>query len=84
MRSKGIVVEVMKPTLDSRSTDIRSRALSTTLTPTPIFPDSDIFQMISDMETKPSWIYVDEAQFLSAAQVDQLARIADDLDISVI
>ena len=85
MRSKGIVVEVMKPTLDSRSTDIRSRALpTTTLTPTPIHPSSNIFQMISDMETKPSWIYVDEAQFLSTIQVDQLARIADDLDISVI
>ena len=85
MRSKGIIVEVMKPTLDSRSTDIRSRALpSMPIASTPIFPESDIFQMISDMETKPSWIYVDEAQFLSAAQVDQLARIADDLDISVI
>ena len=84
MRSKGIVVEVMKPTLDTRSTDIRSRALSTTIESTPIHPSSNIFQMISDMETKPSWIYVDEAQFLSAAQVDQLARIADDLDISVI
>ena len=85
MRSKGIVVEVMKPTLDSRSTDIRSRALpSTPIASTPIHPLSDIFQMVSDMETKPSWIYVDEAQFLSAAQVDQLARIADDLDISVI
>ena len=84
MRSKGIVVEVMKPTLDTRSTDIRSRALpTTTLTPTPIHPSSNIFQLISDMETKPSWLYVDEAQFLSAAQVDQLARIADDLDISV-
>ena len=62
MRSKGIVVEVMKPTLDTRSTDIRSRALpTTTITPTAIHPSSNIFQMVSDMETKPSWIYVDEA-----------------------
>ena len=37
-----------------------------------------------DPETMPRWILVDEAQFLSARQVDELAAIVDDFGINVI
>ena len=37
-----------------------------------------------DPETMPRWILVDEAQFHSARQVDELAAIVDDFGINVI
>lgn len=44
----------------------------------------DVIQIYKDGNRLPEWILVDEAQFLSAEQVDQLARIVDDLAINVI
>ena len=39
---------------------------------------------MADDEPRPQWILVDEAQFLSADQVDQLARVVDDFGINVV
>lgn len=54
-----------------------------------IYANSDMYEMIcrivkSNPEASPRWILVDEAQFLSAAQVDQLAAVVDDFAINVI
>lgn len=45
---------------------------------------NDFIQMHRDGERLPEWVLVDEAQFLSAEQVDQLAHIVDDFGINVI
>ena len=44
---------------------------------------TDMFALIRDRGAGCACIFVDEAQFLSAAQVWQLARVADDLRIPV-
>ncbi len=53
-----------------------------------IYPDSNLYDMIRDIArnsgTLPEWVLVDEAQFLSAVQVDDLARAVDDFGINVI
>ena len=53
-----------------------------------IYNESDLYEEIASMMESgamlPEWILVDEAQFLSAAQVDQLARIVDDFGCNVI
>lgn len=48
-------------------------------------PETDLFQHISDhmQESKIDCVFIDEAQFLTADQVWQLARVADRLDIPV-
>lgn len=42
--------------------------------------DSDLFALIADQGRGAACIFVDEAQFLTHAQVWQLARVADDLN----
>lgn len=54
-----------------------------------IFADTNLYEEIrnlrdNDLEHMPDWILVDEAQFLSSAQVDQLAAIVDDFAVNVI
>lgn len=46
-------------------------------------PSEDLFAMIQSDPRRLSCVFVDEAQFLSADQVWQLARVADDLGIPV-
>lgn len=53
--------------------------------------NDNIYELISKFRTKtifegiepPQWILVDEAQFLSEEQVDNLAQIVDEYDINV-
>lgn len=52
-----------------------------------IYADTNLYELVRDMaddEPRPQWILVDEAQFLSADQVDQLARVVDDFGINVV
>ena len=53
-----------------------------------IYPDTDMFSSITHLfekvEVRPLWILVDEAQFLSEAQVDQLSRVVDDYGCNVV
>lgn len=53
-----------------------------------IYADTDLFQFISSIFDKcgelPQWLLIDEAQFLSAEQVDQLARVVDEYACNVI
>ncbi|MFG6080821.1 thymidine kinase [Paracoccus litorisediminis] len=46
-------------------------------------PESDLFALIEDQGRDCACIFVDEAQFLTEAQVWQLARVADDLGLPV-
>jgi len=47
--------------------------------------DDDLFQRVNDhmQESKVDCVFVDEAQFLTAEQVWQLARVSDRLDVPV-
>lgn len=53
-----------------------------------IYHDTDMYELMRRMfeETLdlPCWMLVDEAQFLTALQVDQLARVVDDFGVNVI
>ena len=41
-------------------------------------------QMFDKTQVVKDWILIDEAQFLSAHQIDQLARIVDDYGVNVV
>lgn len=53
-----------------------------------IYPDTDIYALAQNLfeqnMTVIDWFLVDEAQFLTAGQIDQLARIVDDFGSNVI
>ena len=52
-----------------------------------IYSDPDLYSELRHIFEQtlslPSWLLVDEAQFLSAAQVEQLARVTDDFGCNV-
>ena len=53
-----------------------------------VYPESDLYAMAKQMFRQEDkiidWFLIDEAQFLSAAQVDQLSRVVDDFGTNVI
>ena len=53
-----------------------------------IYRDTDFYHLIGELYAAeghlPGWLLIDEAQFLLAEQVDQLARVVDDYGINVI
>ena len=53
-----------------------------------VYPESDLYAMAKQMFRQEDkiidWFLIDEAQFLSAAQVDQLSRVGDDFGTNVI
>ncbi|MDE6266614.1 MAG: thymidine kinase [Muribaculaceae bacterium] len=79
----------MKPVIDTRdkSNVIRSR-IGIERECTWIYQDSDIYQMACELfgakKIMVDWFLIDEAQFLSETQVDQLSRIVDDFGCNVI
>ena len=86
---RGIAYLCYKPATDTRESKnvIRSR-IGIERDCRWIYPDSDIFEELASMNESgamlPEWILVDEAQFLSASQVDQLARIVDEFGCNII
>lgn len=79
----------LKPIIDTREKDnvIRSR-IGIERKCSWIYADTDIYMMARELFEQAGsvidWILIDEAQFLSAEQVDQLARIVDDYGSNVI
>lgn len=86
---RGIAYLCYKPATDTREQKnvIRSR-IGIERECRWIYPESDIYSEIQSMYESggmmPEWILVDEAQFLSASQVDQLARIVDEFGCNII
>ena len=83
-KERGIGTLVMKSTLDIRDSNIiKSRALNTEEKCVPITPSDDVYKTIvryiaARIEAglpEIKWVIVDEAQFLTEEQVDQLANI---------
>jgi thymidine kinase len=91
-QERGIPYVIFKSNIDTRDGEgvIHSRALGDKSC-TSISPELDIFELVSkvcqkdDMFFRPrvKWILVDEAQFLTPEQVDQLAAVADVLGINI-
>lgn len=85
---RGMDYMCMKPIVDDREKDsvIRSR-IGIERRCRWIYPESDMYRMLTevfDAEGLKEWILIDEAQFLSAEQVDQLARIVDNFGVNVL
>lgn len=86
---RGLRYICLKPAIDTRETSnvIRSR-IGIERECRWIMPDTDIYTLAQELfeeeMTVIDWILVDEAQFLTAEQVDQLARIVDDYGSNVI
>lgn len=64
---------------------IKSRALQESIPATSIKPSDDLFEIINASSNfeKISLILVDEAQFFTKEQVNQLCKVSDMLDINV-
>ena len=79
----------MKPVVDTReqSNVIRSR-IGIERECRWIYSNTNLYDMASEMYRRDNrivdWYLIDEAQFLSASQVDQLSRIVDDFGSNVI
>lgn len=86
---RGMAYRCFKPVIDTREAKnvIRSR-IGIERECTWIYPETNLYEVISGMEKTsgyaPDWILVDEAQFLSPDQVDQLALVVDEFGINVI
>ena len=85
---RGMAYMCLKPVVDTREKKnvIRSR-IGIERECKWIYPDTDLYEMVKDIFEQtldvPAWILVDEAQFLTADQVDQLARVVDDYGCNI-
>ncbi len=86
---RGISYMCMKPVIDTRDNKnvIRSR-IGIERVCSWIFSDTNLYLVIRELLEQgnelPEWILVDEAQFLSPDQVDQLSAVVDDFGCNVI
>lgn len=86
---RGMGYMCFKPVTDTREKKnvIRSR-IGIERTCQWIYPDTDLYAQVRAMADRDvsltGWLLIDEAQFLSAEQVDQLAMIVDDFGLNVI
>lgn len=86
---RGMEYMCMKPIIDNREKEnvIRSR-IGIERKCEWIYPDTDLYEfakkMFEETLVVKDWILIDEAQFLSSVQVDQLSRIVDDYGSNVI
>lgn len=81
---QGHTVCVIKPATDTKNgTKLLTRIGPERETDFTFDKDMDIYDEVKKSYRKVSCVLVDEAQFLSVAQADQLMRITTDLDIPV-
>lgn len=75
---------VFKPTVDTRNTSVSSRAVQTDIKAYTVHPN-DYNNMYNMAYTfMPRVIFVDEVQFMTSKQIDELARIVDIIGVTVI
>ncbi len=86
---RGMNYVCLKPVIDTRekSNVIRSR-IGIERECQWIYADTDLYHLAQELFEKSmsviDWFLVDEAQFLTSSQVDQLARVVDDFGSNVI
>lgn len=91
-RNVGILC--MKPSIDDRDgTDVIKSRIGIERECLTIYPNYDIYNIVTKIieeqeknedENKLQWILVDESQFLTGFQVEQLRAIVDNLGINVL
>ena len=86
---RGMRYVCFKPVVDTReSTNVIRSRIGIERECRWIYHDTDLYeiarQMCEEDKAVTDWILVDEAQFLTADQVDQLARVVDDFGSNVI
>jgi thymidine kinase len=81
LREKGFKTLLLKPKLDTRDTNITTRI---GLSASCFVIDTLASLVVENLDEKPDYILVDEAQFLTTEQVWDLAHIVDYLGITVI
>lgn len=82
--SEGKKVFLIKPSKDDKGDDkVVNRMGMERKVDYLVKPDENILDILSSMETLPNVIIVEEAQFLSSNQVDELFLISKDFDIEV-
>ncbi len=86
---RNMTYACLKPVVDTREKEnvIRSR-IGIERKCMWIYPDTDLYHLAQEMfehtMTVIDWFLIDEAQFLTSDQVDQLARVVDDYGSNVI
>ena len=89
---RGIPFICMKPSIDNREgVDFIYSRIGIKREFITIDPDDNIFNIVNDIialidkanAKLPQWILVDECQFFTAKQIEQLTKIVDDLGINV-
>lgn len=86
LKTQDIKYIAMKSAMDTRegAAVIHSRPIGNIPCELIQVDDNVIFSPHAHKEDNPEWIIIDEAQFLSAKQVERLAEIVDLYDINVI
>ncbi|WP_134726107.1 thymidine kinase [Paracoccus luteus] len=80
-RERGMATLLLTAALDQRAGAGRIASRIGISEPATGFgPETDLFALVRDRGAGCACIFVDEAQFLTAGQVWQLAQVADDLD----
>ena len=86
---RGMNYLCMKPIIDNREKEnvIRSR-IGIERKCSWIYPEMDLYRFLKEQFEHSlvvkDWILIDESQFLTADQVDQLARVVDDYGVNVV
>ena len=84
-KERGRRVLVMKPSIDTREgTDIIKSRCGLESKVTLVDPEMNIWNLIFNMSPRPDCIIIDESQFLSKHNIENLCSIVDKLGISVI
>ena len=83
-RERGMQTLLLTAAMDDRAGPGRiGSRIGISETATTFTPATDLLALIADQGADCACIFVDEAQFLTKAQVWQLARVADDLHLPV-
>ena len=86
---RGMNYLCMRPIIDNREKEnvIRSR-IGIERRCSWIYPEMDLYRYLKEQFEHSlvvkDWILIDESQFLTADQVDQLARVVDDYGVNVV
>lgn len=83
---KGLKVWLIKPSVDTREDlDIVSSRIGLEAKCTPIFPNMSVWEEFEKRAAqKVDVIIADESQFFTCAQIDDMRRIVDELDVPVL
>lgn len=81
---QGREVLILKPAIDTRWEGVQSRAVKSNYPSVTVAQDANVFELVSQIPHKLYSVLVDEAQFLAAEQIEQLAQVVDQLGIPVL